>query len=102
MKGQRRHVGAEDDFRRRRVEEIGQHVPRRVNDNVGFLARRISPVRVRVVVKKIIVHRFDNHPRHLSPARSVEISDRVTVMNARERGKLLSNFDGRHYRGVRG
>jgi hypothetical protein len=31
---------------------------------------------------KIIIHRLDHRPGHLRAARSIEISDRMTVMNA--------------------
>src|SRR5437868_2369816 len=97
MKGQRRHVGAENDLRRRRVEKIGQHISRRINDGVGFLACRISPMRVRVVVKKIIVHGFDNHSRDLSSAWSVEIRDGVTAINPLQRGELTAYFGVRYH-----
>ena len=45
------------------VQEIGQHASRRVNDGVGFLACRISPVCIRVVLIKVLIHRLDHRSR---------------------------------------
>src|SRR5438105_1966454 len=44
-------------------------------------------MRIRVVMKEIIAHRLGDQSRHLSPARSVEVGDRKSVVDPRERGK---------------
>ena len=52
-----------------------------------------------VVVVKIIAHCLDHRSRHLGSARPIEVSNRITVMSARERRKTSTYFFGRHHRG---
>ena len=59
---------------------------------IGFGARRIRPVRVGVVVIKVIAHFFDDVPWHLRAAWPIEISNRVAVMDAFESGEVLPDF----------
>ena len=59
------------------VHEIGERHTRRVERGVGLGARRIVPVRVRVMVEQVVVHRLDDLSRHLRAARPVEVRDRA-------------------------
>src|SRR2546430_3103712 len=102
VKGQCRHVGAKHDFGRACVQKIGQHLPSRVDDRVGFLAGGIGPVGIGVVMIKIIIHCLDHRAWHLRAAGSIEISDRITVMNAGERWEASAYFFELLHRGILG
>src|SRR6185503_3416608 len=60
--------------------------------SISLGARRIGPVRVGVVVIKIVAHLFDDMPWHLRTTRPIKISDGVAVMDALERRKVLPDF----------
>ena len=92
---QRGHVGPEGDLGGRGVEKVGQGLPRLRQGRVGLGAGRESPVRVRIVVNKIIGHRLDHGPGDLCPARPVEVGHAMTVMNALERGEGRADLVGR-------
>ena len=47
---------------------------------------------IRVVMQQIIAHRLDYASWHLRPARAIEIGHWVTIVNARESGEMLSDF----------
>ena len=101
MEGERRHVLAEHDFVGPAIQEIREGFARSGNERVGFFARGIAPVRVRVVVEQVVVHRVDDGTRHLRSAGSVEVGDGVAVVHALERGKMRANaLDGRDERGT--
>ena len=89
---QRRHVVAEGDLRRRRVQEVGQGAPRVVEQLVGLEARRKVPVRVGVVVQQVVGHRVDDPLRDLRAARPVEIGDRRALVDACQRGELARGW----------
>ena len=86
---QRRHVGAEDDFIGRAIEEVG-HRRASVGDHlVGSAAGDESATRIRVEVRKIVGDGI-NHPlRNLGAAGSVEEHRRLAVHILLQRGKLL-------------
>ena len=45
-----------------------------------------------VVVIKVVAHLLDDVARNLSSARSIEIGDRVTIVDALQSGEVFSNF----------
>src|SRR5262249_1360430 len=53
------------------------------------------PMRVGVVVIQVIAHLLDNVTRHLRAAWAVEISNRITIVDAFESGEVFSNFGNR-------
>jgi hypothetical protein len=59
------HVVAEGDFARRRVEEIGEGLPRAAMAASVSMLVGIVPVRVGVVLVKVRGHGFDHVARHL-------------------------------------
>ena len=75
MERQRGHVRAEPDFVGCGADESRQPCARARERGVGFLARRITPVGIRVVVQQIIGHRVGHHAGHLRAAGAVEIGD---------------------------
>ncbi len=92
VEGERGHVRAEGDLVRRGIQKIRQRRASRIDDGVRFLARRISPMGIRIVMQQIIAHRCDHDPRHLRAAGAIEVGHRMTVVNARESGEMLSDF----------
>ena len=65
MKCQRRHVRAEHDLIRRRIQKIAKRITRIRNRLVGLGARRIIPFSVGVVMIQIVDHRFADASRNL-------------------------------------
>jgi hypothetical protein len=63
-----------------------------LESGVSFSARRIRPVRVGVVVIKVVAHLLDDIPRHLRTAWPVKIRDGVAVMDALESREVLPDF----------
>src|SRR5207248_8166350 len=95
MKGERRHVRAKRNLIWMSIEKIGEGLPRIHNGSVCFLARRISPMRVGVVMIEILNHRFGHHARDLRTARPIEVGHSVIGVAAFERGKVLSDLFSR-------
>ena len=91
VKRERRHVRAEDDFVRRAIQEVAHGLARRGDDRVALDARRIRPVRVRIVVEEIVVHRLGDDARHLRPARRIEVGDGIPPVDSLERGELTAD-----------
>ena len=91
VEGQRRHVRAEGDLARRRVQEIGQRRARRGESRVGLEARGVAPVGVGVVVEQIVGHGIDHLARDLGPTRPVEIGDREPGVLALEGGEAAAD-----------
>jgi hypothetical protein len=79
---ERGHVVAEHDLVRARVQQIRHCFARTRDDRVGLAARRVLPVRVRVVVEKVVGHRLGHCARDLRSARRVEVGDRFSVVAA--------------------
>ena len=95
MKIERRHVSAESDLVRRSAQEIGEGGSAARNYRVGFSAGRVLPVRVRVVIQKVVADRIDHWARDLGAARTIEICNRLRSMAAEQRWEMFPNFDRR-------
>src|SRR6059058_5312506 len=78
-----------------RVEKIGEGLPRIHDGSVCLFARRISPMRVGVVMIEIINHRFGHHARDLRAARPIEVGHSVIGVAAFERGKVRPDLFSR-------
>ena len=74
------------------MQKICASLPGIFKGYVGFFAGGIGPMRVGVVVVQIVVHCFDYRAGNLGPARAVEISYGVAVVNPFESGKVVANF----------
>ena len=92
MHCERRHVGAERNLTRRCIQKISKRLTRFRDCFVSLGARRIRPVGVGVVMIEIIQHRITDAPGSLSSTRSVEVRDRMPVMNSLERRELRANL----------
>src|SRR5207248_3856676 len=69
VEGERGHVLAERDLLGRRVEELGEALPRAKQQGVGLLARRVEPVGVGVMMEEVVGDRVDDRARYLGAAR---------------------------------
>jgi len=91
MEGERRHVRPKGDIVRRRAQEVGQGAPGPRQHGVGLFAAGIAPVGVRIVVVEVVHHGVADRGGHLSPARSIEVGDRLSPVLTVKRGKSRSN-----------
>lgn len=71
----------------------------RFDNRICFVAGRIFPVRVGVVIQQVIGDSVNYHARRLGATGSVEVGYRVSVVHTVERRKLLSDFFSRYRRG---
>ena len=94
MKRQRGHVEPEADLGRRRIEKVRHRLAAFARARIGFSTRRECPVRVCIVMDKIIHHRVDNRPGDLCTAWPIKIGDRMTLMNALECREVRADFVG--------
>jgi hypothetical protein len=99
MKGERRHVGAEGHVRRRRSEEVGDALARARDAGIGLDARRVAPVRVRIVMEEVVPHGVRDDGRNLRSAWTIEIRDGDASMLALERGKVRADLGDAGNRG---
>src|SRR6266480_4864394 len=95
MECQRGHVCAKRNLLLRCVQELSARLPRVFNCCVSLLARRICPVRICVVMIKVIGHSLHNTSRHLSPAGAIKIGDRIFIVYAQKSRKICPNFSSR-------
>src|SRR6187455_671782 len=63
-----------------------------MNGGVGLGARRVAPVRIRVVVVEIIGHRVHHATWYLRSSGTVEVRDWMAVVNALESRKLRADL----------
>ena len=95
MKRQCRHVEPKADLGRRGIEKVRHGLPRIRECSVGFGAGGKPPVRVGIVMNKIIDHGLDDRRGDLRPAWSVEVGGRMTMMDALECGEVRADQVGR-------
>ena len=88
MKRQGRHVGAEGYLGRGGVEKVSASLSRLLDDRISLSTRRVVPMRVRIVVVKIIGDRRTDLARHLRSPRSVEVCDWMLVVNSLQSRKV--------------
>ena len=98
--GERRRVRAEDDLRRRCAEEVGYAAARALDQLVRLGARRVGPVRVGVVMIKVVAYGLDDCARNLRAAGAVEVCDGASFVLASERGEVRPDLFGREHVGV--
>jgi len=91
MERQRGHVGAEHNFGGRRAEKVGERGAGPGNDRVGFRARGVGPVRVRVVAIEVVLHRLHDGAGNLGASRPIEVRNVVAAMLSLEGQKLGAN-----------
>src|SRR5215468_7749945 len=91
-------TSAETDVIIDSARSVLEHTPGRVDDHVSLRACRISPMRIGVMVIKIIVDCFHHRPWHLGSTGSIEIGYRMTEISARKRRKTSSYLLDRHHR----
>ncbi len=89
--GQGGHVGAENDFIGRAVEEVSHGGARIGNHLIGALAGDEGPAGIRVVRRQVIGYRVNHALRDLSTAWSVEEDGRLAVDLLMQRRKLLTH-----------
>ena len=92
MESERRHVGAEGDFVRRGVEKISQGAARRGDNGIGLDTGRVGPVRIGVVVEKIVSHCVDDRGRDLGPARTIKVGDWILAVDSLKGWEMPSDF----------
>ena len=63
----------EDNLRGRRAKKISHRQPGAGDHRVGFSARRVIPVRIRVMAVEVVGHGLDNRARRLRTAGAVKI-----------------------------
>jgi hypothetical protein len=88
MESDRGHIGAERDFIRLAIKEIGNGLPRVGDQLICLGAGWIGPVHVGVVMEEIIIHRFGDRARNLCAPGAVEIGHGEAVVHAFEGGKM--------------
>src|SRR2546421_4818607 len=86
--GERRRVRAENDLGGRRAEEVCYAAARALDQLVRLGARRVGPVRVGVVMIKVVAYGLDDCARNLRAAGAVEVCDGVSFVLASERGEV--------------
>ena len=98
MMRERRHVRAERDLSRVRIQKIGECLARAREHRISLGARRIRPFGVGVVVVQVVEHGFAYLTRDLSTPRPVEVRNLMAVVNPVERGKKFPDVDsGSHH-----
>ena len=74
------------------VREYSQHLPRIGDDRIRLGTRRIVPMRVRIVVIKIIGHRLDDRPWNLRSPGPIEIRHRHVMVLSRQGREVRADF----------
>ena len=69
-------------------------MPSIFNGGVCFFAGWIGPVRVGVVVIKVVGHRVNDLTRNLRPTGPVEVGDRMPIVIALESREVRTDFRG--------
>jgi hypothetical protein len=87
MERECRHVGAEGNFPGSRAQEVGHGRASAGNERVGFLARGVGPMSIRVVVVEVVRHGIYDRPGNLGASRPVEIGHRMTTVPSLESRK---------------
>ena len=95
MKGDRRHIGAERNLSRITVEEVCERAPSIGDDGIGLGTRGVLPMRVRVVMQQVLLHRLDDRHRHLRSSRTVEVRDGMPVVYPVECREVSADIVGR-------
>src|SRR6266851_8863028 len=91
----RGHVCAKRNFFSRSIQKISTLQPGILNRGVGFFARRVGPMRVCVMVVKIVGHCLNHLSGNLGSAGSVEIGNRMLIVKTVERGEASSYVGNR-------
>ena len=92
VKGQGRHVGAEDDLLGGSADPVGQGAAGGQQGSVGLAAARIGPVRVGVVVQQVVRDRLGDAARRLGATRTIEVGYRMAVVAPVQRRKVAANL----------
>ena len=89
--GQRRHVGAEDDFVGRAIEEVGHGLVRLLDDQFAALAGEKRSAEIGVPLRQVFGDGVDHLLRYLSAAGRVEENGGLAVDRLAQRWKLLAD-----------
>lgn len=100
VEGEGRHVGAEGDLLRRRVEKLRQRFPGTGQHPIGFLAGRVGPMCIGVVVQEVVVDGFNHRQRHLGAAGAIEVGHGAPALDPAQGGKLRSDAVQGHRHGL--
>src|SRR5262249_18771418 len=92
VKSDRRHVGAERDFIRFEIEKVCERLARIGDQLVGLGAGRISPMRIGIMVEKVITHCFDDLAGDLSSSGTIEISYWEIIVFTLESREMRTDF----------